>query len=129
MENDYLNYYMASNGLKIGDIVHTKGFHHSEGHDANRYTIITKIECEFYSEVRYRDPNKSEMENRFYLHMDSFDLLDSGVSKRNNYGTLTDYKVICSQDRLKEICKEMGIRYELNRKTLKKIADITIESL
>ena len=132
MENDYLNYYMSSNGLKLGDIVHSKGgyyFHHSYGLNADRYSIITNVECEFALEPRYWDPNKSEMDNRFNIHMHSCDLIDSGVSKRINYHMFKDYKVICSQDRLKEICKEMGIRYELNRKTLKKIADVTIKTL
>ena len=132
MESDYLNHYMVSNGLKVGDIVQSKGgyrFHHSDGFNADRYSIITDVECEFHIETRYWDPNKSEMENRFTIHMYSCDLIDSGVSKKNDYGVLTDYKVICSQDRLKEICEEMGIKYELSRKTLKKITNVTIESL
>lgn len=125
MENDYL----SSKGGKVGDIIQYKGYSSYEGPDTTIYGIITNMECELITNTKYNDPNVSEMENRFHLFIQTNDILNSGVSKRTNYHMFKDYKVICSQDRLKEICKEMGIRYELNRKTLKKIADITIESL
>lgn len=129
MENDYLNHYMESRNLNIGDIVQYKGFVQYEGYDVVKYAIITKIECEYINDRKWDDPDKSDIDNRFYLHMDSYDIINSGVSKRNNHYTMNEYEILCSQDRLKEICKEMGIKYELNRKTLKKIADVTIESL
>jgi hypothetical protein len=129
MEQDYLKHYMVSNGLKLGDIIQYMGFVQYEGNNVTKYAVVTNVECEYINDRKWDDPNKTDMDNSFYVHMDSYDLSNSGVSKRNNHYRIDDCKVLCSQDRLKEICNEMGIKYELNRKTLKKIADVTIESL
>ena len=129
MEEDYLNHYLKTKGVKVGDIIYFKGFHHLDGHNATNYHIVSEIECEFTPDTKYDYPDRSEMENRFYISMTTNELLDSGISKRTNYYSIDDFKVLCSQDRLKDICKEIGIKYELNRKTLKRIADITIKSL
>jgi hypothetical protein len=123
MEEDYLKHFMESRGVKTGDIITYKGY------KGLTYAVMGKMECEYLTEIRHYDYDKSEMENRFYMYMDSHDILESGVSKRNNHYFIDEFKIVCSQDRLKEICKEMGIRYELNLKALRRISEVTIESL
>ena len=129
MEEDYLKHYMETRNIKVGDIVQYRGFVQYEGYDVVKYAIITKMECEFINDRKWDDPNKSDIDNRFYIHMDSYDILDSGVSKRNNHYTMEEYEVLCSQDRLKEICDSMGMKFKLNRKVLKQITNVTIESI